>query len=78
MPVKETRASSAVDRVAYNAAKRALSVWFKGGRRYIYSGVPPELYDALCDAPSIGSFVNAAIKGCFPCRSEPPRRFFYD
>ncbi|MFA9200715.1 MAG: KTSC domain-containing protein [Cypionkella sp.] len=74
MPVREIRTSSAIERVAYSADKRELSVWFAGGRRYIYAGVPREIYDGLCAAPSAGRFVNERVKGRFPCRCEPPRR----
>jgi hypothetical protein len=78
MPVQEIRTSSAIDRVGYNPRTRDLSVWFKGGRRYIYAEVPAILYDELCAACSIGAFVNSAIKGRFACRSEPPRRRYGD
>lgn len=78
MPVQEMRASSAIDRVAYNPGTRELSVWFKGARRYIYSGVPQRIYRELCDSASAGGFVNTAIKGRFTCREEPPRRRYYD
>jgi hypothetical protein len=74
MPVQEIQSSSAIERVGYSHQARELSVWFRSERRYIYSGVPAELYDALCAAPSAGRFVNAGIKGRFPCRCEPPRR----
>jgi hypothetical protein len=77
MPVQQIRNSSAIERVGYNDDKRELGVWFAGGRRYIYSGVPREVYNALCAAPSAGRFVNTAIKGRFPCRCEPPRRRYF-
>ena len=75
MPVQELRASSAIERVAYNRATRELSVWFAGARRrYIYADVPPDVYEALCEARSAGRFVNAEVKGRFACREHPPRR----
>jgi hypothetical protein len=76
MPFKKLDDSSAIDRIAYDDGPQALSVWFKGGRRYIYSGVPRALYNELCQASSAGGFVNRAIKGRFPCRAEPPRRYY--
>ena len=76
MAVTQIKASSAVERVGYNDETENLSIWFKGGRRYVYSGVPRRLYDELCLASSAGRFVNTAIKGRFPCRSEPPRRCY--
>ncbi|MXO73726.1 KTSC domain-containing protein [Altererythrobacter aerius] len=78
MPVQELRSSSAIDRAAYSPAKRELSIWFTGGRRYIYSDVPPELYDALCAARSAGRFVNDAVRGRFASRTDPPRRRYFD
>ena len=74
MPVQEMRASSAIERVAYNPATRDLSIWFSGRRRYIYSDVPPEVYRSLCEAQSAGRYVNAEVKGRFECRCDPPRR----
>lgn len=77
MPVQEMRRSSAIERVAYNRETRDLSVWFGGNRRYIYADVPPDIYGSLCTAPSAGRFVNAAIKGRYKCRPDPPRpRYF--
>ena len=74
MPVQEMRSSSAIERVGYNPAPRDLSIWFSGGRRYIYADVPIELYRSLCEAPSAGRFVNGEVKGRFECRCDPPRR----
>lgn len=68
MPVKEIRGSAAVERVAYNDAEAQLSIWFRGGGRYVYSGVPRAHYDALCEAESVGRFVGEEIRGKFPCR----------
>jgi hypothetical protein len=75
MPVLELRTSSAIERVGYNDETRALSIWFRGGRRYVYSDVPRSVYDDLCRAQSAGRFVGEAIKGRYPCRPEHPRRF---
>lgn len=78
MPVQEMQKSSAIERVGYNTATGELSIWFTGGRRYIYSGVPADLYRELCEARSAGQFVNAVVKGRYPCRCEPPRRRYFD
>jgi hypothetical protein len=74
MPVQEIKSSSAIERVAYSSDGGRLSVWFKGGRRYVYSGVPADVHRALCAADSIGRYLNAHIKGRYPCRAETPRR----
>jgi hypothetical protein len=68
MPVREIRNSAAIERVGYNDETHNLSIWFKGGGRYIYSDVPRSIYDALCEAGSVGRFVGEVIKGKFPCR----------
>ncbi len=78
MPVQEIRASSAIERVAYNPATRDLSIWFNGRRRYIYADVPPKVYRELCVARSAGQFVNTQVKGRFGCRADPPRWRSYD
>jgi two-component system, cell cycle response regulator DivK len=54
--------STNVDRVEYDRDGRALDVWYSGGGRYRYSEVPPEIYEALLEAASIGGFLNAKIK----------------
>lgn len=78
MPVQELRKSSAIERVAYNPVTRELSIWFSGARRYIYSDVPSDLYEALCEAGSAGGFVNDRVKGRYACRCDPPRWRYYD
>jgi hypothetical protein len=78
MPVQEMRTSSAIERVGYNPSTRELSIWFEGRRRYIYSGVPADVYHALCDAESAGRFINGSVKGRYECRCDPPRRRYPD
>ena len=74
MPVQELVRSSAIERVAYDQRERRLTVWFIGGRRYVYSEVPRTVYEALCAAESAGTYLNASIKGRYPCVAMPPRR----
>ena len=50
----------------------------EGRRRYIYSGVPADVYHALCDAESAGRFINGSVKGRYECRCDPPRRRYPD
>lgn len=66
--------SSAIERVGYDPDARSLSIWFRGGRRYIYADVGRDVYDRLCAAASPGQFVNTHIRGRFTCRAEPQRR----
>jgi len=67
--------SSLIRRVAFDEEARTLSIWFRDSRRYIYSGVPRAIYEALCAAGSAGRYFNARIKGRYACRPDPPRRF---
>jgi lysyl-tRNA synthetase class 2 len=59
MPVVD---SSAIDRVDYDAAARALFVRFMSGRRYRYEDVPRAVYQRFVAAPSKGQFFNAEIR----------------
>ncbi|WP_235809618.1 KTSC domain-containing protein [Methanofollis ethanolicus] len=40
---------------------------FRSGRLYRYSGVPAAVYDVLLAAPSHGRYLNASVKGRYPC-----------
>lgn len=52
--------------VAYDAPRQALSVSFKGGRTYQYSGVPVGLYQGLLSAYSKGHYFHIWIRDRFP------------
>ncbi|MDB5655820.1 MAG: hypothetical protein JWQ94_3433 [Tardiphaga sp.] len=60
--------SSAIRRLAYDAASRALTVTFVTGRRYVYAEVPPEVATAFATAASQGTFFNAEIRDAYPYR----------
>ena len=68
--------SSAVERTHYDEESRTLDIWYSGGARYSYLGVPREVYAALLAAPSIGAFVNRKIKPHYRFELEPRRRRF--
>jgi hypothetical protein len=68
--------SSAIDRARYDAEAKVLDLFYAGGDRYSYFDVPREVYDALCAAPSAGTFVNRFVKPHFRCEIEPRRRRF--
>ena len=68
--------SSAIDRATYDPARQLLDLWYSGGDRYSYFGVPIDIYERLCAAPSAGEFVNRWIKPFFRCEVEPRRRRF--
>ena len=66
--------SSTIDRIVFDDDAETLCIWFKRSGRYLYRGVPRAIYDALGRAASAGTFFNAAIKGRYECRPDPPRR----
>ena len=58
--------SSVIHAFKYDAEDRRLLIDFKSGRRYLYSGVPPEVYMAMRDARSRGAYFNAQIRDRYP------------
>jgi lysyl-tRNA synthetase class 2 len=68
--------SSAIARAAYDEAAMTLDLWYKGGDRYRYFGVPEAVFDTLLAAPSAGEFVNREIKPAYDCEIEERRRRF--
>lgn len=59
-PVK----SSNIDAVGHEGD--VLTVQFRNGVKYRYSGVPADTFENLMKADSIGKFVNSEIKPNFP------------
>ena len=57
--------SSAIAAIGYNAADEVLCVRFRSGREHEYWSVPPDVYQALLTANSIGRYFNAYIKDCY-------------
>ena len=72
----EFPSSSAIERAEYRAAAGTLDIWYRGGDRYSYFDVPPQIYEGLLAAPSAGEFVNAHIKPNYRYEIEPRRRRF--
>lgn len=63
--------SSNVEQIGYNAEWSELHIIFKTGSHYVYSNVPPDVWDEFLNAPSKGIFLNAVIKkGGYPYRQE--------
>lgn len=54
--------SSDIAAMGYDPDLAELQVQFQTGRIYSYANVPPELYDALANAPSKGSFLATFIR----------------
>ena len=57
--------SSNVAEIGYDEPRRVLEVLFKTGNVYQYFDVPPQEYQALMQASSLGQYLNANIKGRF-------------
>ena len=55
--------STAISRVEYDPADKELLVTFRPSREtYTYFHVPPETYEDLLNAPSLGTFFNEHIR----------------
>ena len=59
--------STAIARVDYVASTRTLRLEYTSGRIYVYFEVPPQVYEQLLAADSVGEFVNREIKPRFDC-----------
>ncbi|MEO5613816.1 MAG: KTSC domain-containing protein [Cypionkella sp.] len=67
--------SSVIRHIHYKPELEELSVWLgPEHRRYKYFDVPQDLYEALRNAPSRGSFYNRHIEGRFECIFVEPLR----
>lgn len=66
--------SSTIERVAFDEQARELTIRFRHGASYVYSGVPRAVYEALRTAASAGAYFNRCIKGRFDCRYDPARK----
>lgn len=63
---KEYISSSNIEAVGYDADGETLRIWFLNGSIYDYSGVSSVEFEALRDAPSVGSYLHQNIKGQYP------------
>ena len=57
--------SSNIEGAAFDPATGTLTVKFKSGGVYHYSGCKQAHYDGLCSAESAGRYLNQTIKGSF-------------
>jgi hypothetical protein len=60
--------SHVISRFVYDPAERDLWVEFTTGRKYVYSGVPEEVANALRSAFAKGAYFNSRIRDRFPHR----------
>ena len=59
--------SSVIRSFSYSAKNSELSITFVSGRRYVYTDVPQDVFDAFKAATSKGSFFNLEIRDCYNC-----------
>lgn len=57
--------SSNLDAGSYDPETGEMTITFKSGSTYSYSGVPQSVWDGLKNAPSAGKYFNSEIKGRF-------------
>jgi hypothetical protein len=78
MPKKNQRPnmpSSVIRDFSYDPETSELWITFVSGRRYVYAGVPQDVFDAFKAAPSRGSFFNSEIRDDYSyCEGQPRRR----
>jgi hypothetical protein len=60
--------STAIRNLFYVPAKCELWVTFVSGRRYVYVGVPSDVFEAFTTASSRGAFFNEEIRDRYPFR----------
>ena len=59
--------SSMLAAVEYDEERQELIAEFRAsGRRYVYAGVPPAVYEELLAAPSAGAYFNRRIRDSYP------------
>jgi hypothetical protein len=64
---KETTRSSFINRICYDRRNEYMLISLNG-TYYHYCEIDPSTVSSLLDAPSVGQFYNANIKGQFDCR----------
>ena len=63
--------SVAIEAIAYDEKAHRLKAKFRAdGKVVIYENVPPEVYDSLIFADSIGGFFRSHIEGAYPARED--------
>lgn len=65
--------SSNVEYVGYDPQAKDLYITFKGGSTYRYAEVPVDTWRDLQNAPSVGKFIHANIKGIYKSERLGPK-----
>lgn len=58
--------SSNISSTKYCNLSYTLTVKFSGGGVYIYSSLPPRVYQSFCISASKGKYLSQKIKGAYP------------
>ncbi|MHB1545041.1 MAG: KTSC domain-containing protein [bacterium] len=58
--------SSNIESVGYKEDERIVCVRFLNGSTYIYKGVEKHEFEALRNAPSVGSYLHRNFKNVYP------------
>ncbi len=66
--------STVIRNYLYDPAKSELWITFVTGRKYVYSAVPPDVFDAFKSAFSRGTFFNHEIRDHYTYREIPRER----
>lgn len=70
MPEMHYVDSSTMNAIGYEADPLELTIAFKNGSIYVYSGVSQEVFDQFLGSDSKGQFFNQNIKNVYPFRRE--------
>jgi hypothetical protein len=62
-PDRRSFQSTALMEGTYRRESQELQVVFRNGNSYTMLGVPPDLWEGMCNASSPGSYFNANIRG---------------
>lgn len=62
MPEMQPVKSTLITAIGYSHGREELTVQFKKGDLYVYSGVPRDIYEDLIGADSIGKFFLQVVK----------------
>ncbi len=62
--------SSNIESMAYCSETGRMCVQFKGGNRYVYAGVPEDVFNQCHGSPSVGQAFHKMIKGQYEFTQE--------
>lgn len=62
--------SSNINSIGYSPEGRTLAVKFNHGGTYHYAGVPPEVWNGMKSAESVGKYFADHVKGKYPGQQQ--------